>query len=171
MDKGMNKGSGTNSFELFHKYSERLAEKWGLSSASDPRLPSIITSDPNTPQKFLALFAQSSENDILERLASNPNTPEEVLIGLADHYEQSVRVAAANNNKAPDTVSESLARDESINVRFSVASNPHSSQDALERLEEDGNPYVVRRARKTLENLAVDCDSADEEEELKVASR
>lgn len=142
-----------NSFEIFHKYSERLAEDWGLPSASDPRLPAIITSDSKTPRKFLALFAQSTEKDILERLASNPNTPEEVLIGLADHYEQSVREAAANNNEAPDAVSESLAQDENLNVRFAVASNPHSSLKALESLQEDWNPYVVRRANKTVNKL------------------
>ena len=142
-----------NSFEIFHKYSERLADDWGLASSSDPRLPAIMTSDANTPKKFLALFAQSTEKDILERLASNPNTPEEVLIGLADHYEQSVREATANNNMAPDVVSESLAKDENLNVRFAVASNPHSSTKALEHLSEDWNPYVVRRARKTINKL------------------
>lgn len=142
-----------NSFEIFHMYSERLAENWGLSSASDPRLPAIIASDSNTPRKFLALFAQSTEKDILERLASNPNTPEDVMIGLAEHYEQSVREAAANNNQAPNVVSESLAQDESLNVRFAVASNPHSSEKALETLENDWNPYIVRRARKTLTKL------------------
>lgn len=146
-------GQSNNSFELFHKYSERLAEKWGLNSASDPHLPALITSDPNTPRKFLALFAQSTEKDILERLASNPNTPDDVLLGLADHYESSVRLALANNNCAPDKVIESLVEDDSVNVRFTVASNPNSSKRALEALEDDTNPYVVRRASKTLNRI------------------
>lgn len=146
-------GQTNNSFELFHKYSERLAAKWGLSSASDPHLPAIITSDPNTPRKFLALFAQSTEKDILERLAANPNTPDDVLLGLADHYDAAVRLALANNNCAPDKVVESLVEDESVNVRFTVASNPHSSKRALEALESDCNPYVVRRASKTLNRI------------------
>lgn len=146
-------GQTNNSFELFHKYSERLAAKWGLNSASDPHLPAIITSDPNTPRKFLALFAQSTEKDILERLAANPNTPDDVLMGLADHYDSAVRTALANNNSAPDEVIESLVDDDSINVRYTVASNPNSSKQALEALEGDSNPYVVRRASKTLHRI------------------
>ncbi|MCA9814464.1 MAG: hypothetical protein R3C24_02345 [Cyanobacteriota/Melainabacteria group bacterium] len=146
-------GQPNNSFELFHKYSERLAEKWGLNSASDPHLPAIITSDPNTPRKFLALFAQSTEKDILERLAANPNTPDDVLMGLADHYDSAVRLALANNNRAPDMVIETLVEDDSVNVRFTVASNPNSSKRALEALEDDNNPYVVRRASKTLNRI------------------
>ncbi|MBI1271883.1 hypothetical protein GC174_15770 [bacterium] len=159
-------GQKNNSFELFHKYSERLAAKWGLNSASDPHLPAIITSDPNTPRKFLALYAQSTEKDILERLAANPNTPDDVLMGLADHYDSAVRTALANNNCAPDKVIESLVEDESVNVRFTVASNPHSSKRALKALERDCNPYVVRRASKTLNRISALNNEAVEEKKI-----
>ena len=142
-----------STFELFQEFSDKLVKEFDLNSKSDSELPKIITSDKRTPEDILALFAETGNKEILERIACNPNTPKSVLMKLINHKSTDVRIACANNNKAADCVSEELAEDESLNVKFAVASNPHSSGKALNKLEDDENPYVARRASKTLTRL------------------
>ena len=135
-----------NLVETFNEYCQRKYKYLGLSSFNDPQLPDLICSDSHTPENFLALYAMSTECDLLEKLAANPNTPIEVLAGLAFHYETSVRAKTASNAKISITLSESLAIDESLPVRFVVASNPQSSARALKLLQTDLNKFVANRA-------------------------
>ena len=143
----------SDSKETYLEYCQRAYKLFGLSSFSDPELPEVICTDAHTPQRFLALYAQSSESNLLNKLASNPNTPQDVLAGLAYHYETSVRVMTASNSRISVALSESLALDESCSVRHSVASNLSSSVEALRLLRTDLNRFVSKRANNTLDKL------------------
>lgn len=139
--------------ESFQSYCHKRAIQLGINEFDDHLMPEIIIADSNTPGRFLALFAQSSECRLLERLSANPSTPNEVLLGLAYHYENSVRLSVAKNMNSSNTVSESLAKDESINVRFAVASNRNSSIKALKMLQSDRNVFISKRANTTIRSI------------------
>jgi hypothetical protein len=114
-----------------------------------------IASNPNTPASVLDYLAKTSMRfpTLLERIADNPNASRLILRQLACHPALSVRAVVAENPSAPYEAQEILVTDDDVDIRYRLAENPHVPITILELLVEDSNPYVVERARRTLNRL------------------
>jgi|AGTN01.2.fsa_nt_gi hypothetical protein len=134
-------------------YFERVAKEAGLSFEEYHLLPAVITSNPKTPSRILRIYAQSSDEKLLERLAGNPSTPWDILSRLVRHKSKAIRLAVANNRNAPSNAIEALICDDSPSVRFMVAENPFMPNEMLVRLVDDENPFVAHRAETTLQRV------------------
>jgi len=139
-----------------YAYFERVAKEAGLSFDEYHLLPALITSDPKTPPRILRIYAQSSDEKTLERLAANPSTPWDILSRLVRHKSKAIRLAVANNRNAPSNAIECLICDDSPSVRFMVAENPFMPNEMLVRLIDDENPFVAHRAETTLHRVRIE---------------
>lgn len=65
-------------------------------------------------------------------------------------------MAVADHLDTPAAVLLLLADDEDADVRYAIAENHNISRHVLNKLLDDGNPYVAQRAQTTLERLCRD---------------
>ncbi len=117
-------------------------------------LPGVLAADPCTPASILALLAQTTELDVLEKIGANPSTPHEVLLRLSLHQEFEVKNAIIDNPNASDDVIEILTGDEDADIRYAVAENHNIAIRFIVHLCDDVNPFVANRAERTLSRVS-----------------
>src|SRR5690606_1472344 len=94
-----------------------------------------IASDPSTPPTVLKCIAYESSNaEVLERVAANRSTGNDVLASLATNADKDIRLAVANNHNANRITIGPLLVDESPTVRYILAENPYTDEFVLEKL-------------------------------------
>lgn len=125
------------------------------------RLLKLIAMHPQTPPAVLAMMTERSSPSILERIASNPNGSAEVIEFLATHPDSEVRMAVCENPSVAEDTLMILVNDPCADVRHCLAENHNIPERVLEALTEDENPYVVHRARRTLERRRESGNLAD----------
>ncbi|MBX9691468.1 MAG: hypothetical protein K2Z81_03725 [Cyanobacteria bacterium] len=113
-------------------------------------LPGVKAADPCTPASILALLAQTTELDVLEKVGANPSTPREVLLRLCHHQDSEIRNAVIDNPNIPDEALEILTNDDDADIRYAVAENHNIALRFIEHLCGDYNPFVAARAQRTL---------------------
>lgn len=117
-------------------------------------LMKYVASDKKTPSSVLNAIAGNTSNvELLIRIAANPVSPSKLLHELATHENKEVRLAVADNPNASGLVVAPLVDDESPTVRYVLAENPTTNEFVLEKLTRDDNPFVAHRAEETLFRL------------------
>lgn len=107
----------------------------------------------NCSPELLETMARSEIDRIRLRVAENPGTPIGILELLSTDKNVEVRIAVGTNPSTPTCVRYQLALDQDLNVRLGLADDMNTPIELLERLTEDGNPYVSHRAMKTIQIL------------------
>ena len=123
-------------------------------SIADTILAELAPDAINTSTHFMPEHERAQR--LLVRLAESVRT-ERTIEELARHEHPEVRIAVTENLHTPDRIMLSLAADSHLDVRYAVADNPRSPVEALLLLEENENPYVADRARRTIANLKPSC--------------
>lgn len=118
---------------------------------SNDSLMKLIASDIRTPVTVLKTISENTSNvELLRRIATNPNTSEEVLNRLAKHGNKEVRLALATNPNTANIAVTPLSFDDSPTVRFTLAENPYTNTVVLETLRDDEDPVIAYQAQETL---------------------
>lgn len=113
----------------------------------------MVGGNPQTPQNVLSQLAREDDPDLLEQIAENPNTHPRTLIYLAAFPQARVRIAVSYNPHCPRAIMRALSADHDADVRYTIAANPLVSEEILENMLEDENPYIAARATETLTKL------------------
>lgn len=110
----------------------------------------------STKQDILHIGRLAGRNrgiqNVLVKVAETAEAPT-VLADLAGAARSEVRMAVADNAYTPCGVKAGLAKDNDVDIRFALAENHGTPLEVLQSLQEDQNPYVAERAKKTLERL------------------
>ncbi len=113
----------------------------------------LIASSDGSSADMLDELLPVACNLVLERVAEHPNASVGSLLRLARHEHAKIRAAVADNCNTPETLVMELAADVSADVRYAIAENSMMPIAVLEVLVSDENPYVVHRAKSTMERL------------------
>jgi hypothetical protein len=89
------------------------------------------------------------------KVAENLGCPTKLLTGLSNDNNKDVRIAVALNPKTDICVLNKLSTDPSLDVRFMIAATSYIPSGILEFLAKDDNPYIQKRAKETLQRLAM----------------
>lgn len=137
-----------------------------------------VAKNVNTPQKCLIELSEDADESVRWSVAENPNISITILEKLASDLDEVVRLTVVRNPlvtqsllhklardpddfvrkeiaKNPRTLPKTLkilARDNEIKIRFEVLDNPTTPWWLSIALLCDGNPFVRRAARQTIQN-------------------
>jgi hypothetical protein len=106
------------------------------------------------PADWTCYSAGENTSDRVMKSAENPATPPEILNMLAESCNLEVRKAVADNPSTQLETLMMLALDESADLRHQLAESHNIHYSVLRLLSRDSNPYVVRRAERTLARLS-----------------
>ena len=107
----------------------------------------------NEPGNWTCYSAGDSTAEWVMQAAENPSTPADILGMLAESCNVEVRMAVGDNGNASLETMMILVEDESADLRYQLAENHNVHESVLELLSKDSNPYVARRAQKTLARM------------------
>lgn len=110
----------------------------------------IMAGAPETSISSLELLAHCNDELVRRRVCENSHCSVELLCEMADDCSPEVRIAVCHNSSTPVAVLQKLLDDPSVDVRYSLSTNYSLPLSYLKQLMEDENPYVARRATKTL---------------------
>jgi hypothetical protein len=111
-------------------------------------------SDPCTDPQVLQHIASRGSHHLQKRVAEHAGAAPETLDQLAVHDHHEVRASLADNQNISLQLQWQLARDPHPDVRFATAQSYHIDPDVLASLLDDDNPFVVHRAKTTLQRIS-----------------
>ena len=110
----------------------------------------LTAGNPETSAEVLDELSNSDSYKVRKRVAENEKICLSTLFRLLFDNEPEVRLATLANSRSPEFFVEHLVNDTNDDVRYNLAENANLKLTYLKRLEQDENPYVRERARKTL---------------------
>jgi hypothetical protein len=138
--------------ELTHAADEQEPAK-GLADQSLINLLSLVASNPMTSSAVLDAISKRNCPELLCAVALNPNTDLNTLQELTKSEHACVRACVAKHASATHFMWK-LSTDTSALVRYKLAGNESLPEHLFKVLLKDEDWRVVRRAKRTLRQLA-----------------
>lgn len=110
----------------------------------------LIAGNPNTPARVLEKLARDSDATVRRHVAENAACPESILERLCIDSNSEVRVTALSRSNYPRGRMDELLESNDLDALYMIAESYDSDDMTIHILVRHPNPYISRRALKTI---------------------